>query len=108
MRNFISSGDRLTLAAPYAVTSGAGLQVGQLFAVATGPAANGANVECMTEGVFDLAKAVGAITQGAYVYWDNTAKNVTTTSTSNKLIGVATQAALSGDATARVNVTGQV
>ena len=65
-------------------------------------------VEGMTEGVFDLAKAAGAVTQGQLVYWDNVAKNVTTTATSNKLIGVATQAALSGDANVRVKVTGQV
>ena len=108
MRNYVSSGDRLDVTAPYAVVTGAGLLVGSLFGVAVGPAASGANVTIMTEGVFDLAKATSAVTQGAKVYWDNTAKNVTTTATSNTLIGVATQAAASGDATVRVNVTGQI
>lgn len=108
MRNFIDPGDTLTLVAPYAVITGAGLLVGSLFAVAAEPAGNGATVEAMTEGVFDLAKASGAWTQGAKVYWDNSAKNVTTTASGNTLIGVATQAQLSGDTTGRVDVTGQI
>lgn len=108
MRNFVQPGDQLSVAAPYAVATGGGLLVGSLFGVAKGPAANGATVVIMTEGVFDLPKATGAVTQGAKLYWDNTNKVVTTTATSNTLIGVATQAAASGDATARVLVTGQI
>lgn len=109
MKNFVQDGDTLTLAAPYALTSGQGFLVGSLFAVANADAANGATVEGSTEGVFDLAKATGqAWTQGVKVYWDNTAKNVTTTLTSNTLIGVATAAAVSGATVGRVYVTGQI
>lgn len=108
MRNYVMTGDRLTVAAPYAVTSGQGLQVGAAFGIATGPAAQGANVECAMEGVFDLPKATGAISQWQALYWDNTARNITTTASGNNKVGFATQAAASGDPTVRANLTGQV
>jgi predicted RecA/RadA family phage recombinase len=41
------------------------------------------------------------------IYWDNTNKRVTKTSTSNKLIGVAARAAADGDATGRVRLNGR-
>lgn len=50
-------------------------------------------------GVFSLPKASGAITLGAKLYWDATAKNLTTTTTSNTFVGYAFAAAASGDTT---------
>lgn len=104
MRNFVQTGEVLDLTAPYDVAAGAGMLIGSLFSVAVAAALSGAAVRGRPGGVFDLTKATGAITAGAKVYWDNTAKNVTTTSSSNTLIGVATQAASSGDATARIKL----
>ena len=106
MKNCVQKGENLDLAAPRALVSGEGFVVGSIFAVASAAAANGAPVVGVVEGVFDLPKAAGAITAGAKLYWDNTAFNVTTTATSNTLIGVATRAAASGDATARVRLNG--
>lgn len=107
MKNFVQPGDTLTLVAPYAVAAGAGLLVGSIFGVAGTTAASGANVEADVTGVFDLAKAAGAAwTQGARIYWDDTAKNCTTTASTNKLIGVATQAAALADVIGRVRLTG--
>lgn len=108
MKNFVQDGEVVTLTAPYAVASGGGALVGSLFGVAASTVANGAQGEFCTEGVFDLAKASGAVTQGAKIYWDNAAKVVTTTASGNTLIGAATQAAQSGDATARVRLNGTV
>lgn len=51
------------------------------------------------EGVYTLPKATGAITIGAKVYYDATAKNLTTTSSGNTFAGYAYAAALSGDTT---------
>lgn len=103
MRNFIQPGETLPLTAPYDVASGGGFLVGSLFSVAKSAALAGNPVEGTNEGVFDLAKAGGqAWTQGVKVYWDDAAKNVTTTAAGNKLIGVATQAQASGDAIGRV------
>ena len=104
MKNFVQPGDNLDLVAPRALLSGAGFLVGAIFAVASVDAAQGATLSGVTRGVFDLPKAAGAVTQGQKLYWDNTAFNVTTTSTNNTQIGVATAAAASGDATARVKL----
>ena len=106
MKNFVQKGENLDLIAPRALASGEGFIVGSIFAVASAAAANGAAVVGVAEGVFDLPKATGAVTAGAKLYWDNTAFNVTTTSTSNTLIGVAIRAAASGDATVRVRLNG--
>ena len=108
MKNFVQRGDNLTLTAPYGLTSGQGALVGAIFGVASADAAINTDVVLVTEGVFDLTKAAGALTAGALVYWDNVNRNVTATATGNKLIGATTRAAASGDATARVLVTGQV
>ena len=105
MKNFVQQGDNIDgLIAPRNLASGEGSLVGSLFSVASNATLSGATFVGVTRGVFDLPKATGAITQGAKVYWDNTAFNVTTTAGGNTLIGVATQAAASGDATARVKL----
>lgn len=104
MKNFVQDGDVLTLAAPYDRTSGQGALVGSIFGVATMDVLSTVSASFAVKGVFDITKASGAITQGAKVYWDDTAKNLTTTSSSNTLVGTATQAAASGDATARIRL----
>ena len=106
MKIFVQNGNVITLTAPYAVSSGGGALVGSIFGVAQSDVANAASGEFVVEGVVDIAKAVGALAQGALVYWDNTGKLATGSATSNKLIGVVTVAALSGDATARVRLNG--
>lgn len=109
MKNYVQRGDVLSLTAPYVVAAGAGLLVGSLFAVATSAADNGAAVEGALTGVYDLAKtSAQAWTVGAKVYWDNTAKACTTTSTDNTLIGVAAAAASNPSATGRVRLNGVV
>ena len=105
MRNFIQPGDSLAVAVPYAggVVSGDGVLVGALFGVAAVDGAQNAVIEAQTQGVFDLTKEPAlAITAGARVFWDNANRRVTTTATGNFCVGIATQAAASGDATARV------
>ena len=109
MKNYVQAGKTLTLTAPYAVSSGGGALVGSIFGVAAGDVGNGEDGEFQVEGVFDLTRETGSSTgwsQGALIYWDNTNKRVTKTSTSNKLIGVAVKAAADGDATGRVRLNG--
>lgn len=107
MKNYIQPGDTVTLIAPAVVASGAGVLVGSIFGVAAGAAASGAAVEVVTTGVFDLAKVEAqAWTQGARIYWDDTAKVATTTASTNKLIGVAVEAAANPTATGRVRLSG--
>jgi predicted RecA/RadA family phage recombinase len=107
MKNFVQNGDVLTLTAPYAVASGAAFKVGSIIAVATSAADSGATVEGLTAGVVELAKvSAQAWTVGAPIYWDDTAKLMTTVSTSNTLAGVAVAAAANPSATGRVRLNG--
>lgn len=107
MKNFIKEGKTVSLIAPYTVTSGSGLLVGSIFGVASNDAAGGAAVEAVVEGVILLAKtSAQAWTVGALIYWDDTNKVATTTSTSNKLIGVATVAAANPSSTGYVRLNG--
>lgn len=90
MKTFVKEGDVVTVTAPATVVSGQGVLVGLMFGVATANAASGALVEIVTEGVVELPKVSGtAINEGVRVFWDNTAGNVTTTTTSNNCIGLA-------------------
>ena len=109
MRNKIQKGRVITVNAPYAVSGGMGVLVGALFGVAAGDAASGAQVEIDREGVFDIA-AVTADTgiQGAKVYWDNTARKITTTATNNTLVGALTAAKSGAEAVARVCLDGVI
>ena len=105
MRNFVQSGAALTLAAPYAVTSGQGALIGSLFGVASVTLASGAQGAFQIEGVYELTKvSAQAWTPGALIYWDNAARNCTTVLTGNKLIGVASEAAANPSATGRVRL----
>lgn len=107
MKNFIKCGDTLTLTAPVGgVVGGTAYLIGAILVVAVASVAAGAQFEGRRVGVFTLPKATGAWTEGALLYWDDTAKNLTTTSTSNRRIGCAAAAALSGDATGQVLLTG--
>lgn len=85
-----------------AVAAGDVVVLGDLVTVA--PVAIAANKlgAVAVEGVFELPKASGAISQGVIVYWDATAGNITTTVGSNKRAGKAAAAAASGDATVKV------
>lgn len=109
MKNYIQPGNVMPLTAPYAVSSGGGLLVGSMFGVAAADADNGAAVEAQVTGVFELKKtSAQAWTQGAKIYWDNTAKECTTVSTSNTLIGAAASAAANPSATGLVRLNGAV
>lgn len=108
MKNYIQKGENLTIAAPYAVTSGGGVKSGLIFGVAAGTAASGADVDLVTQGVFDLPKvSTDVFAVGAAVYWDDTAKLVTSDDDSgaNSKIGVTVAAAAnpSGSVAVRLN-----
>jgi len=107
MKNYVQPGDTVTLLAPYDVAAGAAFKVGSIIAVATSAADSGDPVEGITRGVLDLAKvSAQAWTVGALVYWDDTAKLFTTTSTSNTLAGVAVAVAANPTATGRARLNG--
>lgn len=95
--NWKQAGDVVEYAAPYAVASGGGALIGTRFGVALVALGNGERGNFAMTGVYTLAKATGAAwTEGAKLYWDNAARNVTTTASGNTLIGTAAAAAASG------------
>ena len=107
MKNYVQEGDSLTLAAPYNVSSGGGFKVGSIIAIAAGDALSGATVVGLLEGVFTVAKvSAQAWTAGALIYWDDSAKNFTTTSSANTLAGVAVAAAANPSSTGRLRLNG--
>jgi predicted RecA/RadA family phage recombinase len=109
MKNFIQEGDVITLTAPYALTSGQGALVGQLFGIACTDVANGAVGEFKTRGVFSHAKTgTQAWTQGQKIYWDNAARVFTSVATGNTFVGHAVEAVAggAGDVIGKVRLTG--
>ncbi len=109
MKNFIQKGDTVSVTAPAALASGQGVLVGGLFGVAAHSAVQGASVEVVRKGVFEL-NAVTADTgaQGAKMYWDNTNRRLTTTATNNTLVGCLTAAKDGDDTTAMVLLDGVI
>jgi len=98
MNNYVQHGKTITVIAPYAVTSGGGVEVvgtGYLFGVAVNTQALGDNMEIVTEGVFDLAKDTSTFANGDYVFWDNV-NHVATSINTDKKIGVAVLMQASG------------
>ncbi len=104
MKNYVQRGDTLSLTAPATLLSGDVVIVGGFVGIASHDASSGQNVETSLNGVFILAKAAVAISQGDTLYWVSANSNVSKTASGNTLIGKATQAAASGDATITVQI----
>lgn len=86
MKNYISSGDIITVTAPANVKSGDLVEVGKLVGVAVADADSGAPVNIKTSGVFEVKKvSAQAWTVGAPVYV--AAGEATTTASTNTPLG---------------------
>lgn len=105
--NYIMSGDVIdwTNGTGSAVASGAMVLVGARVAVALVDIANGATGTARVRGVFTVAKlSSDTPAQGALLYWDNTNKRLTTTSSGNTLAGFAAKAAGNGATTVEISI----
>ncbi|MCP3673703.1 MAG: DUF2190 family protein [Gammaproteobacteria bacterium] len=88
-KNYIKSGCILTVTAIAAVTSGEPVIVGSLFGIPMTSAAIGEEFELKVDGVWTIAKTTANTpAQFAKAYWNDTAKEVTTTASGNTLVGV--------------------
>jgi predicted RecA/RadA family phage recombinase len=107
-RNYLGPGKVLPLTAPSGgVVAGTAYLIGALLVVAQNTVAQALPFEGIPEGLFTLPKATGQTwSEGAKLYWDNTAKNLTTTASGNTLVGVAAAAAATGDTTGSVRLDG--
>jgi predicted RecA/RadA family phage recombinase len=108
MRNYVQAGNTITAIAPAGgVSSGSGVLYGSLFGVAAMNAAEGAEVEIVTQGVFDLAKATATtFSGGARVSWDAENGQCVAPGPGAYPIGVVMQAAGNGGSTAHVRLDG--
>lgn len=107
MQNLVQTGDVVSLTAPAAVASGAGVLVGTIFGVAVNSAASGAAVELRLTGVVELPKVgAQAWTEGAAIYWIAADGACTTASSGNTLIGKAVAVAANPSATGLVRLNG--
>ncbi|MEG1594603.1 MAG: DUF2190 family protein [Oscillibacter sp.] len=99
-------GETLDYTPTAAVKNGAVVSLGTRIGIAGGDIAAGAQGQIHVVGVFEMAKAAGAITVGTAVYYDTINDKITTTSASNIPAGYAAADAASADATALVKLLG--
>lgn len=102
-KNYVQDGKTLNYTASGAdVASGDFVLIGALGAIAKTDIANGKTGAVHVCGVFSVPKASGAVTQGAKLYWSTTNSNLTTTASGNTFVGLAAEAAASGDASVKI------
>ncbi len=109
--NYLQPGDIMEFTAPSGgVTAGTGVLIGALLVMPMDDADEGDSFRGAATGVWSHAKAASqAWTEGAVVYWDDTAKVFTTAATTgNYRAGVAAEAVAggAGDTTGKVRLDG--
>lgn len=102
MQNSVSIGRAIDYTPASDVTGGQLIVLSGMVVVAATDIAAGEMGACEAVGVFELAKASGAISQGAPVYVDSQGKITATASAT--FAGVAWRAAAAGDATVDVSI----
>ena len=101
--NYVQEGKTLDYTASGAdIKSGDFVLMGAIAGIAKTDIADGKTGAVHVSGVFSIAKATGAITQGQKLSWNNTNKNLTTTASGNTIVGVAAAPAASADASAKL------
>lgn len=111
MKNALSDGEILTLTAPTGgVVSGTFYKIGQLIVCAQVSAAQTEQFTAARVGTFSgVPKATGAAwAEGDILWWNDTNKNFTKTSTGAVLCAAALDAAASGDATGNIVLLGTI
>jgi predicted RecA/RadA family phage recombinase len=113
MENYSQPGEILELTAPSGgVVSGLPYKIGGLVVIATVTAAQGTKFSAIVTGCVTVPRATGgssAWTEGAPIYWDDSADNFTKSvisDTGDMLVGVAAAATADGDATGIVRLDG--
>ena len=106
--NYVQEGEVLNLTAPYNRTAGQGALFGNLFGVALLDVASGSTASFSTCGVWTLTKAEAQewATVGLAIYWDDSAKNLTTTSSANTLVGYNVAVAANPSTTGKIRLIG--
>ncbi len=110
MINYAQPGEAHLFTAPGGgVVSGLAYLIGSLVVIATVTADAAAMFTGKVVGVVEHAKvSAQAWAEGVPIYWDNSAKNFTTTVGANTLVGVAAEAAANPTALGKVRLDGVV
>lgn len=95
--SFINEGGTFEHTPSIDLEAGDVVVIGDLVAIAVVPIEANTVGTVTIGGQFHIAKAALDIGQGLKVYWDDTAKNITTTVGSNKVIGYTVKASLTAD-----------
>ena len=106
MKNYVQSGERLTLTPAAAVSAGVGYLFGTgLFGVALNDVVISTPGEFLVEGVVEIAKTSAlAISVGDRVFWDSTNKVVNKTSAGQQCVGIAVEAAVNPSSTVKIKL----
>ena len=109
-QNRLGSGKRLTITCPSGgCTTGLPLKVGSIIGVPQTTQLSGELVDLDLTGEFTFPSDTGAAwAVGDVVYWDDTGKTFTKTSTSNTKAGVASAVKASGAVTGSVRLYPQI
>ena len=99
MQNYVKPGYKVTRAHGTAVTSGQAIMVGTMLLVACGAYKANEEGEYLRAGVVSVKKkAALAIAQGAKVWWDDSASEITTVEADGDVVaGVCDKAAVGAD-----------
>lgn len=104
-QKFQADANVLNYVAAADVANGEVLKLGVRVGVAVSAIANGATGIVRVRGVFSVAKAsADVVAQGAQLYWDDSAKVMTTTASGNTPAGYAAKAAGAGITTVEVSI----
>lgn len=106
MNNYVQDGDTLTLDPGATVAAGTGKMFGTaLFGVAKVDAVSGTASAFQCSGVVEIAKTSAlAISVGDVLYWDATNSVVNKTSASQRVVGVAVEAAANPSSTVKMRI----
>ncbi|USE38935.1 DUF2190 family protein [Endozoicomonas sp. SCSIO W0465] len=101
--NYLQEGKTIEFTAAADVASGSAVVVGTVVVVAISTVLSGELAVGMTDGVFDLPKGTGAITQGAKVYLKSDG-TITATASGNTAAGTCWSAAADSDTSIAVKL----
>jgi predicted RecA/RadA family phage recombinase len=86
---FVQRGETVDFIPSRTISAGEVLRFGALIGVVKIPVAAGELGALHLSGIYDVAKATGAITAGSKVYWNESTESVTAEATGNHFLGIA-------------------
>ena len=100
MKNYRGDGETVDMTLGFDVTGGVAYIIQDIVAVAVQTVKAGKRAPMLMMGMVEMPKKpTDVMPPGKAVYWDNTNKYLTTTSSSNKKFGYTVESAASGDTT---------